>query len=91
MIFKSYDFIIPIYECAPRESTGAMPHCREAAIYDEFHLRQTHRMSLPSAPHHPIGLEHRLDAPHRLADAGFVFDQGKAHVFVAMVTKADAG
>ena len=41
--------------------------------------------------HHPIRLEHRLDPPHRLADAGFVFDQGKAHMLIAVVTKADAG
>jgi hypothetical protein len=36
-------------------------------------------------------LQHRFDAAHRLADAALVFDQGKAHVVVAVVAEADAG
>ncbi len=35
--------------------------------------------------------EHLLDPSYRLAGALFIFDQGEAHVAVAVVAEADAG
>ena len=39
----------------------------------------------------PSALNSSLDAAHRLADAGLVFQSGQKHMAVAMVAKADAG
>jgi hypothetical protein len=36
-------------------------------------------------------LQHCFDAAHRLPDAALVFDQGEAHVVIAVIAKADAG
>ena len=38
-----------------------------------------------------VGLEHRLDTTHRLANTGLIFDQGKAYMTVTVVAKTDTG
>lgn len=37
-----------------------------------------------------IGAEHRFDTTYRLADTVLIFDQGKAHVSVAVVAETNA-